>query len=120
MFLITVIIFIMGIKIQLSPSPKYTSLFFLLLLELHSTPINHFVKVQTLEGGIRCSFLYNHFMCKVIASFSFQFKKKHAVDSQQELYIYHFTFIPISISEKFLQPIRYHVRLGGGEYSAST
>lgn len=69
MFLITVIIFIMGIKKQSSPSPRYISLFLLLLLGLHSTPINHFVKVQTLKGGIRCSFLHNHsLMCKVIAS----------------------------------------------------
>lgn len=46
--------------------------------------------------------------------------KTDVVDSQQELYIYNFTFISILILEKFLDPIKYHVRLGGGEYSAST
>lgn len=47
-------------------------------------------------------------------------KKTDFVDSQQELYIYNFTFIPIVIFKKFLDPMKYHVSLGGGEHSAST
>lgn len=39
--------------------------------------------------------------------------KTDVMDSQQELHIYHFTFIPNLIFEKFLDPIKYDVRFGG-------